>query len=120
MTQMQRRHLHLPPTPTQVDFLVVAKEPTLLGGPHDGVLKIGNHPEYTDGVIDVVITDVTQPYLNVEGHAVGYTAEGRGPEPWVITLGQNQKTGQFVVYRYYGAVVHGSIQQWEREVAHKS
>lgn len=119
MRQMQKRHLHLPPTPTIVDFLAVVKAPSLRRSSTGLVLQVHHHPLYTDGIIAVVITEVTQPYLNSANHVVGYTAKGTGPKPWTIELGQDPKSGQFVIISYYGVMLHESLIQWEHRVEKK-
>jgi hypothetical protein len=120
MEQLQRHHLHLPPNPTSVDFLAVVKNPVMRRTRQGKTLSIGGHPAYTDGIIDVVITQVTQPYLNQADRVVGYSAKGTGPKPWVITLGQTQRSAQFVIVSYYGVMLHESLRDWEREVVNQS
>jgi len=120
MQQMQKRHIHLPPTPTTVDFLAVIREPMLRRVSRGIILRIAKRPAYTDGIIDVVITENTEPYLDSAGHIVGYTAKGSGQKAWTITLGQDAKTGGFVVISYYGVILHSSLKQWEYEVESKA
>jgi hypothetical protein len=119
MKQMWKRELHLPPTPTTIDFLAVVKAPTLRRSKYGRPLKVNGHRAYTDGTIDVVVDQVTEPYLDSHDHVVGYTARGTGPKPWSITLGQNS-IGQFVIMDYYGIIIHGSLTVWEKEVSKRS
>jgi hypothetical protein len=116
MEQMYKYHLHLPPTPTIVDFLAVVRKPTLRHYANGRMRTIAGHAAYTSGVIDVVITEITQPYLNSTDHVVGYTAKGTGPKPWTITLAQKQGSGQFVIIGYYGVILHESLSDWEHKV----
>jgi hypothetical protein len=117
MEQMKKHNVHLPPRPTTIDFLVVIKKPIIARRPDGTMFKIAGHPAYTRGVIDVVITEVTQPYLSSTGRVVGYTAKGTRPEAWIITLGQNRKSGQFVIVSYYALRLHESLGRWERSIA---
>lgn len=115
MQQMQKRGLHLPPTPSQIDFLVTTKKPTRRRSREGKPLSVAGRPAYTSGSVDVVIDEVTEGYLNRHNEVVGYTAKGTGPKPWSIVLVQNAKNGRYVIGAFYSVILHGSLQQWERE-----
>ena len=117
MTQMAKRGWHLPPTPSQIDFLVVTKKPILRYSKTGSPLIIAGKRAYTSGMVDVVVQETTEPYLNVSGHVVGRTAGKGGPRAWRVTLVQKDVDGQFVIDGFYGITVRGSLHQWEKEVA---
>jgi hypothetical protein len=116
MQQMRRRGWHLPPTPTQIDFLAVVDKPKRRLLQNGKVMVLAHHPAYTGGTVDAVIEQVTEPYLNAANRVVGHTAKGTGPEAWTIELQQDVATGQFVISGYYGVTVHGSLRQWEDQI----
>lgn len=116
LQQLDKLHWHLPPTPTEIDFLVVTKKPTLRRTRKGAPESIGGHRAYTDGIVDVVIRELTESYLNVRGEVVGHTARGTGPKAWTVTLTQTPTTGQFVIGSYYAVQIRGSLMQWEHTV----
>jgi hypothetical protein len=116
MQQMRRRGLHLPPTPSQVDFLVVTRTPHLRRSPQGKLLYVAGRPAYTSGSLAVVIDEVTAPYLNAQNRVVGYTPRGTGPKPWAVILSQDPATGRFVISAFYSVILHSSIQEWEKQI----
>ena len=119
MTQMAKRHLHLPPTPSQIDFIAVIKRPTLRYSKSGVPLTLAGKRAYTPGTIYAVIQQVTEPYLNESDHIVGYTTRGTGPVPWKISIVQRDVNAQFVIDGYYALTVHESLQKWERSIEGK-
>jgi hypothetical protein len=117
MTQMAKRHLHLPPTPSQIDFIAVVKRPTLRRSKSGKLLMLAGKRAYTQGTLDVVIEETTEPYLNAANQIVGHTPGGHGGEAWKVTLVQRDVNGQFVIEGFYAITVHGSISRWEERIA---
>ena len=116
MMQLDKRHWHLPPTPTQVDFLAVVKKPSIRRSEKGKPLSVAGHRAYSEGIVNVVIQEMTEAYLNRAGNVVGHTAPGTGPRVWSITLSQDNVTGRFVIRAYYEITVHGTLKDWERRV----
>ena len=119
MEQMKKRGWHLPPTPTQINFLIVTQKPVIRHGEHGNTLSVGHRPAYTTGAVDVVVEQVTEPYLDASGRVVGHTAKGTGPKAWRVTLAQRTTNGQFVISGYYAILLHESLQRWEHEMVNK-
>ena len=119
MTQLYKRQWHLPATPTQVDFLVVVKKPVIRRSKDGRPLLVAGHRAYSDGIVNVVIQEMTEAYLNRAGSVVGHTAPGTGPEVWSVTLSQDKSTGKFVIRAYYQIIVHGTLKNWERRVVNR-
>jgi hypothetical protein len=119
MTQMAERHLHLPPTPSQIDFVAVIKQPTLRRSKSGRLLMLAGKRAYTPGTIYAVIQQVTEPYLNERDHIVGYTSRGTGAVPWKITIVQRDVNAQFVIDGYYALTVHENLQKWEHSIEGK-
>ena len=119
MRQMSKRGLHLSPTPTEVDFLAVIQRPVRRRSTTGKLMLVAGKPAYTSGIVDVVIRQFTEPYLNRKDRIVGYTARGTGPAAWTVTLAQEPTNGRFAIAGYYGVTLHGSLKQWEQRVARK-
>ena len=116
MRQMLKRRLHLPPTPSQIDFLVTVKKPVRRRRGDGTPLRVAGKPAYTSGTIYVVVQQVTEPYLNAHNQVVGHSTRGTGPRPWKITLVQRDVNGQFVIDGYDALTIHESLSTWERSV----
>lgn len=116
MAQMSKRHLHLPPSPSQIDFVAVVKKPVLRRSASGQILLLAGKRAYTAGIIYAVVTQVTEPYLNKNDRIVGHTSRGTGPTPWKISLVQRDINGQFVIDGYYAITIHESLQNWERSI----
>ena len=116
MREMAKLHLHLPPTPSQIDFLVTVKKPIVRRKSDGNPIRLAGRLAYTSGTIYVVVQQVTEPYLNKYNQVVGHSTRGTGPKPWKITLVQRDVNGQFVIDGYYALTVHGSLSAWERSL----
>jgi hypothetical protein len=116
MRQMALRGLHLPPTPSIIDFLVIIKKPARLIAIGGQPLTVAGRPAYASGTIDIVVDQVTEAYLNAKNQVVGYTSRGTGPTAWTVVLRQSAATGQFVIASYYRLRVHGNLEEWERRL----
>ena len=73
------------------------------------------HPAYTSGVIDVVILEKRDAYLNSAGRIVGFSGGG-GATAVTITLVQNKSTGQFRIGSWNALKPLGGIGGWERRL----
>lgn len=120
MTQMKKRGWHLPPTPTEIDFLVTVKKPQLRRTGRGRTLILHDRHAYTSGTVDVVIDQVTEAYLNAAGRTVGHTSKGNGPKAWTVTLAQNDRDGQFVISGYYAVVLRESLAKWEQQMRRRT
>jgi hypothetical protein len=119
MRDLESRGWHEAPNPTEVDFVKVVKVPLPKTTATGRRVWFGGHPTYRAGVIDVVINQKIEPYLNKAGGVVGHSAGG-GPTAWTVSLTQNVKTGEFLIDEYQRAKANGGIALWERQVKRKS
>ena len=70
------RGAHEAPNPTEIDFLAVVKPARPRLNAHGRRIRLGGHPAYLSGNIDIVINQKSEPYLNRAGDVVGHSAGG--------------------------------------------
>lgn len=106
MAAMRHRAWHLPPEPTQIQFLYVPPQSVVTH----------NYRLPASVTVYAVINQVTEPYLNVYNKVVGTTEKGIGLTLWKIGLvrpvGQHFKIG---VYEEID-LKHG-LRAWEMSVS---
>lgn len=117
MGAMDNRGWHLPPNPTQVDFLYVVQRPVPTRPARDHSVR-GYRVAYSPGAIYAVINQITEPYLNERDQIVGHTGRGTGETAWRITLLQNRTDGRFRIGQYQRVLLRRGIQVWERSLVH--
>jgi hypothetical protein len=115
MRELVAKGWHEAADPTEIQLLKVVKSPDRRRFVHTKANASSGDVGYSAGVIDVVINQKKEPYLNKAGVVVGYS-NGGGPTAWRITLLQNRSNGEFRIGGYERLKMSGSPSVWEKEL----
>ncbi len=114
MRDLVARGWHEAPNPTEVDLIKIVKAAALRMTVKGRPLMTAGRRTYSSGIIDVVINQKREPYLNRGGEVVGETSGG-GPTPWTVSLIQSSSTGAFRIGAYREVKISGGIAKWEKK-----
>jgi hypothetical protein len=115
MQDLVRRGWRDYPDPTEVDFLHVVQQPVALTSQGGQPLRWSGHQAYLGGVLDVVINEKKDPYLNKTGRVVGYSGGG-GPTAVTVSLAQGTADGQFRIATWHVLSPAAGVAAWERHL----
>ena len=114
---MVTRGWHLPPWPSQVNFLTVVHAPIAQVTTNGKRLLRDGHQAYTRGVLDVVMDEQRAPYLDSTDRIVGYSGGG-GVTALTINLRQGSD-GRFRIDEWRILHPASGITAWEKKVEHR-